>query len=69
LPASGCSSPAHEQLLGDDEIDDRPLHPLTSHVPVPPLSERDIWTEGIRPTDVAAEFPRICAMPSSVANR
>ena len=28
----------HEVLLGADEIDDRPSHPLISHVPVPPLA-------------------------------
>ncbi len=28
----------HEVLLGADEIDDRPKHPLISHVPVPPLT-------------------------------
>jgi FlaA1/EpsC-like NDP-sugar epimerase len=59
----------HEELLGHDEVDDRPLHPLISQVPVPPLSERDIWTEGVRPRDVAAQFERICAMPSTVATR
>ncbi len=29
----------HEELFGPGEIDDRPLHPLISHVVVPPLSE------------------------------
>ncbi len=28
----------HEVLLGEDEIDDRPKHPLISQVPVPPLT-------------------------------
>jgi FlaA1/EpsC-like NDP-sugar epimerase len=27
----------HEKLFGSGEIDDRPVHPLISHVPVPPL--------------------------------
>ena len=27
----------HEELFGDGEIDQRPLHPLVSHAPVPPL--------------------------------
>ncbi len=27
----------HEDLLGDDEVDERPAHPMISHVPVPPL--------------------------------
>ena len=30
----------HEVLLGADEVDDRPAHPLISHVPVPPLARR-----------------------------
>lgn len=28
----------HEQLFGESEVDLRPVHPLVSHVPVPPLS-------------------------------
>ena len=32
----------HEDLLGDDEVDDRPVHPLISHVPVPPLFPDDV---------------------------
>jgi FlaA1/EpsC-like NDP-sugar epimerase len=31
----------HEVLLGSDEIDVRPVHPLVSHVGVPPLSPSD----------------------------
>ena len=27
----------HEVLLGADEVDNRPMHPLISHVAVPPL--------------------------------
>ncbi len=27
----------HEALFGSNEEDDRPIHPLISHVPVPPL--------------------------------
>jgi FlaA1/EpsC-like NDP-sugar epimerase len=30
----------HEQLFGSGEIDERPTHPLISHVPVPPLDPR-----------------------------
>ena len=33
----------HEVLLGADEADDRPAHPLISHVPVPPLHVRASW--------------------------
>jgi FlaA1/EpsC-like NDP-sugar epimerase len=32
----------HENLLGSDEVDDRPAHPLISHVPVPPLAPDDV---------------------------
>ena len=32
----------HEVLLGDDEVDDRPVHPMISHVPVPPLAPNDV---------------------------
>ena len=28
-----------EDLFGDDEVDERPIHPLISHVCVPPLDE------------------------------
>ena len=31
----------HEVLLGHDEVDARPVHPLVSHVPVPSLSPDD----------------------------
>jgi len=32
----------HEVLLGADEADERPLHPLISHVPVPPLAPHEV---------------------------
>ncbi len=32
----------HEVLLGEDEVDDRPVHPMISHVPVPPLTPNDV---------------------------
>jgi FlaA1/EpsC-like NDP-sugar epimerase len=28
----------HEELFGEGEVDTRPLHPLISHVPVPPIN-------------------------------
>ena len=28
----------HEELFGDDEVDDRPRHKLISHATVPPLA-------------------------------
>jgi FlaA1/EpsC-like NDP-sugar epimerase len=33
----------HEQLFGSDEVDERPVHPLISHVPAPPLSPADVY--------------------------
>jgi hypothetical protein len=33
----------HEQLLGAGEIDERPVHPLISHVPAPPLSPAEVY--------------------------
>jgi FlaA1/EpsC-like NDP-sugar epimerase len=32
----------HEELFGDDEIDVRPIHPLISHAPVPPMRIDDL---------------------------
>ncbi|WFE40545.1 nucleoside-diphosphate sugar epimerase/dehydratase [Micromonospora sp. WMMD998] len=32
----------HEHLFGADESDTRPLHPLISHVPVPPLDPEEV---------------------------
>jgi FlaA1/EpsC-like NDP-sugar epimerase len=32
----------HETLLGSTEIDHRPVHPLISHVAVPPLSRGEL---------------------------
>jgi FlaA1/EpsC-like NDP-sugar epimerase len=32
-----------EVLLGEDEVDARPVHPLISHVPVPPLTPERAW--------------------------
>ncbi|WP_405089638.1 polysaccharide biosynthesis protein [Micromonospora sp. NBC_01392] len=32
----------HEHLFGADEADSRPLHPLISHVPVPPLDPDEV---------------------------
>ncbi|MDZ7673847.1 MAG: DegT/DnrJ/EryC1/StrS family aminotransferase [Acidimicrobiales bacterium] len=40
----------HEVLLGTDEPDARPAHPLISHAPVPPLDplEVELWLDGNR---------------------
>ena len=34
----------HEVLLGSDEVDARPVHPLISHVEVPPLEPEAAWS-------------------------
>jgi FlaA1/EpsC-like NDP-sugar epimerase len=49
-----------EELLGAGEIDERPRHPLISHVPVPPLRPRDVWTVGASAIAVATRLPDIC---------
>ncbi|MGE3449715.1 MAG: polysaccharide biosynthesis protein [Microbacteriaceae bacterium] len=37
----------HEDLIATDEVDVRPIHPLITHVPVPPLSIDDVrWVCG-----------------------
>jgi FlaA1/EpsC-like NDP-sugar epimerase len=44
----------HEVLLGDGEVDHRPLHPLISHVAVPPLDPDVART--LRPASPTAEL-------------
>jgi FlaA1/EpsC-like NDP-sugar epimerase len=52
----------HEDLFGDGEQDLRPLHPLISHVAVPPLDPRYVW--GLDPytrqDDLIAALARLC---------
>ncbi len=58
----------HEELIGDGELDRRPLHPLISHVTVPQLDPDDVerhpWSRrasGVRlvlPTPTYIELPR-----------
>lgn len=58
----------HEELIGDGELDRRPLHPLISHVSVPPLDPDDVerhpWSRrasGVRlvlPAPTYFELPR-----------
>jgi FlaA1/EpsC-like NDP-sugar epimerase len=40
----------HEVLFGAGELDERPVHPLISHVPVPPLppTADEMWERGAR---------------------
>jgi dTDP-glucose 4,6-dehydratase len=45
----------HEDLLGDGEWDDRPMHPLISHVGVPPVRPEDLlhqrWSGALHDSD------------------
>jgi FlaA1/EpsC-like NDP-sugar epimerase len=46
----------HEDLIASDEEDVRPIHPLITHVPVPPLSLDDVmWAAGAELTAVALQ--------------
>jgi FlaA1/EpsC-like NDP-sugar epimerase len=53
-----------EVLLGRDEVDDRPFHPLISHVSVPPLDPA--WLDVIDP---AAPRPEVVAILSQVTRQ
>jgi FlaA1/EpsC-like NDP-sugar epimerase len=46
----------HEELFGEGEEDARPLHPLISHVPVPPL---DLGLLPLSSTDARETMQRI----------
>lgn len=50
----------HEELLGDGETDLRPLHPLITHVPVPPIDFALVGT----PT-TATDLAALAALPAS----
>jgi FlaA1/EpsC-like NDP-sugar epimerase len=52
----------HEELFGPGEHDIRPLHPLISHVDVPPLdpAQVQILDPYAHPTDLVAELVRLC---------
>ncbi|GIJ33487.1 polysaccharide biosynthesis protein [Micromonospora sediminimaris] len=56
----------HEDLLGTGETDARPLHPLVSHVAVPPLDPLEV--SGLDPFDdpakVIAELARLSGQPA-----
>jgi FlaA1/EpsC-like NDP-sugar epimerase len=58
----------HEVLLGADEVDHRPHHPLISHVDVPPLAPEvlsRLSTDGSAPT-LASQLRRLCELPPDV---
>ncbi|GAA2559009.1 nucleoside-diphosphate sugar epimerase/dehydratase [Winogradskya consettensis] len=52
----------HEELFGTGEIDRRPLHPLISHVQVPPLDPAEVrfLDSHAAPDLVTAELARLC---------
>ena len=46
----------HEDLIASDEMDVRPIHPLITHVPVPPLSPEEVrWAAGGELTSAALQ--------------
>jgi FlaA1/EpsC-like NDP-sugar epimerase len=51
----------HEDLFGSGEVDVRPLHPLISHVDVPPLDPAEVWSldPGAPRDDLVADLARI----------
>lgn len=55
----------HEDLLGQNEPDTRPLHPLISHVPVPPLHPAEVTA--LDPFDdpekIIEKLTWLCAQP------
>ncbi|MET8308618.1 polysaccharide biosynthesis protein [Micromonospora sp. NPDC005173] len=55
----------HESLFGAGEIDIRTLHPMVSHVAVPPLDHMEL--SGLDPYDdpakIVAQLARLCAHP------
>ncbi|MET8231588.1 polysaccharide biosynthesis protein [Micromonospora sp. NPDC005298] len=53
----------HEDLLGAGEVDARPLHPLVSHVAVPPLDPADV--SGLDPYDDTAKVIQHLALLSA----
>ncbi|MBQ1017249.1 polysaccharide biosynthesis protein [Micromonospora sp. D93] len=53
----------HEELLGSGETDRRPLHPLVSHVSVPPLDPMEV--SGLDPYDDTAKLIQHLALLSA----
>jgi FlaA1/EpsC-like NDP-sugar epimerase len=54
----------HEELFGDGEQDDRPLHPLISHVAVAPLQPAEVsaLSPYAEPDQVIKELTALCAV-------
>ncbi len=59
----------HEVLLGSDEADDRPAHPLISHVPVPPLHVGQLATFAAHDGDDAATVAELRSMAVTTVQR
>lgn len=58
----------HETLLGEHEIDTRPMHPLISHVSVPPLAAGDVlgldpWAS---PDRIIRALRQVCGLDAQV---
>ena len=58
----------HETLLGEHEVDTRPMHPLISHVAVPPLVANDVrgldpW---VSPKEAIKALRRLCELDAEV---
>jgi FlaA1/EpsC-like NDP-sugar epimerase len=53
----------HEQLLGKDEVDSRPLHPLITHAIVPPLDPDEAYLLDVMatPDRLVEELRELCA--------
>jgi FlaA1/EpsC-like NDP-sugar epimerase len=56
----------HEELFGDGEVDLRPLHPLISHVSVPPLDPALVLALDVRAPagELVGRLADLCAVPS-----
>jgi hypothetical protein len=56
----------HEELFGPGECDIRPLHPLISHVDVPPLDPAAVQTLDpyANPNCLVSELIRLCHTPT-----
>ena len=54
----------HEELFADGEQDVRPLHPLISHVTVPPLNPDRVLRidPGVNKAELIAELGRLCQL-------
>lgn len=52
----------HEELFADGEVDERPLHPLISHVGVPALPATRLPVVGRVDDEVVATMQRLCSV-------